>query len=346
MDYPKTNSDRNTPIIEGTQVTFTWEGEKPPRLLGDKWGWDADGEGVELTRVGKRLWGFTDTLPVNAYVEYHFLLDGEHVLDARNPRKCANGLGGYNNYFYMPKAIQSEWTLYNKKIKHGSVTRHRLEAEPLITPPRRDVWLYQPVTEQAVPLLVVLDGRDYYQRGKICVTVDNLIAAGKIEPIALAMVDCSPTARFLEYACSDLTVGFLWKHVLPLARKNLQLINEKKHPGAHGIMGSSMGGLMSVFAAARLPQVFGKALSQSGAFEIWDQRPLVWDVIEKNKPSIQIWLDNGKLDFLFRENLRFKRFLTDLDFPFGYQEYCGGHNQTSWRNALWKGLSYLFPGDK
>ncbi len=343
MDYPKNDPDRNTPIIEGKQVTFLFEGDRPPRLLGDKWGWDPEGEGVELTSIGKDLWGLTDTLPENAYVEYHFLLEGEHCLDPRNLRKCSNGLGGYNNYFYMPKAAPSPWTMYDGRIRRGSVTRHRLEAENLIVPSRRDVWLYDPQVSHPVKLLVVLDGRDYYRRGRITTTVDNLIAAGKIEPLGLAMVDCSPSARFLEYACSDLTVAFLQQHVLELARSRLSLIDENKHPGAHGVMGSSMGGLMSVFAAARLPNTFGKALSQSGAFEIWERRPLVWDLIENNKPPIQIWLDNGRLDFLYRENLRFKRFLTDLDIPYGYQEYSGGHNQTSWRNCLWRGLCRLFP---
>ena len=40
-----------------------------------------------------------------------------------------------------------------------------------------------------MPLLVVYDAQDYLTRGRITQIVDNLIAQGRIEPFAIALLD-------------------------------------------------------------------------------------------------------------------------------------------------------------
>ena len=69
--------------------------------------------------------------------------------------------------------------------------------------------------------------------------------------------------------------------VLPLAAERLRLLDARTLPGAYGVLGVSMGGLMALYLGLRLPQVFGRVLSQSGAFwsgpQQWGATDLVRD---------------------------------------------------------------------
>src|SRR5687767_5759015 len=130
----------------------------------------------------------------------------------------------------------------------------------------RVIYLYDPPVDSPVPLLVVFDGSGYLRKAKLSTIVDNLIAAGRIRPIAMALVDPGLRGRTVEYACSDTTTAFIIKCVLPLAKKYLNLIDVAALPGSYGLMGASMGGLMSLYIALRAPELFGRVLCESGAF--------------------------------------------------------------------------------
>jgi enterochelin esterase family protein len=131
--------------------------------------------------------------------------------------------------------------------------------------------------------------------------------------------------------------------VLPLAARELNLLDFEKKPGAHGIMGASMGGLMSVFTALKLPRVFGKALSQAGAFELWEHESTTMQMARHfPKPDVKLWLDCGRLDFLLEPNRRMAALLREKGYSFGYRENGGAHNYTTWRDACVAGLEYLF----
>ena len=87
---------------------------------------------------------------------------------------------------------------------------------------------------------MVLDGQDYRRRARIANIVDNLIAQGRIRPIALAMPYNGRGARGVEYACSEATLVLLLYDLLELAQKELNLVDIRANPGAHGILGASM----------------------------------------------------------------------------------------------------------
>ena len=67
--------------------------------------------------------------------------------------------------------------------------------------------------------------------------------------------------RFIR-ACGESTLLFVAAQVLPLARAHLNLLDPAKHPGAYGVLGASMGGLMALYTGLRLPRIFGHVLSQ------------------------------------------------------------------------------------
>lgn len=334
-----------TPIIEGEEAIFLWEGDQPPYLIGDFNAWDLDAS-APWVEGEAGLWSYTLTLPADAYMEYAFLTeprDEGRITDPFNQHTSPNGMGHINNYFYMPGGAPTPLAERGYAVPQGKLTRHRIENRWLLATGKRWVHLYHPPTEAPVPLIVVYDARDYIARGRITQIIDNLIAQGRIQPVALALLDNGGPARGIEYSCNDATIGFVTREVLPLAQEHLQLIDSARHPGAYGVLGASMGGLMALYTGLRVPSIFGYVLSQSGAFEL-DNTGTVTVPLVRHMPvqPLRIWMDVGKYEGLLEPNRRMYSLLQERGYDVKYREYCGGHNYPAWRDDVWRGLEALF----
>jgi enterochelin esterase family protein len=339
MDQLLAGAREGTPLIDGEHVTFVWYGEQAPQLISDLTGWE-DGTPVDLTQVAPEVWCHKLTLPSDAYLEYAYWQDGERMADPLNPRTTPDGFGHNNHYFYMPAAGPTSLIRRRRNVPHGTVTRHALEPSFFLAGRRRPVYLYQPATLDPAPLLVVLDGREYRLRAKLINVVDNLIALERIEPLALALIYHGGKARGIEYACSDAHLGILLYSLLPLAKQELNLLDLEANPGAYGILGASMGGLMALYAGIRAPHVFGHVLSQSAAC---DQDYVIWELIRHlPKRRLRIWMDVGRYEWLLDCNRQLFSLLLEQGYDVAYREHNAGHNCPSWRNQLPGGLERLF----
>jgi enterochelin esterase family protein len=54
-------------------------------------------------------------------------------------------------------------------------------------------------------------------------------------------------------------------------------------------------------------------------------------------------MDVGKFEYLLKTNQRMSELLVEKNYQVCCREYPGGHNHTSWRDDLWRGLEYLLP---
>lgn len=344
--------DEGTPLIDGDQVTFVWygEGAEPaPYLIGDFNNWDYEHNPIQLKQVEPDVWAHTLTLPSDAYIEYTYILPpDERLSDPFNPHVVWNGYDSINYVFLMPDCDMTDLVARQKGVTRGKVTKHLLEAGITVANNPREVRLYAPPVDQPVPLVVVWDGLDYLRRAYLTNIVDNLIAQGRIQPIALAMVANGDEARMVEYGLNDVTLTFVLRYVIPLAKQEMNLIDTKTHPGSYGVLGASMGGLMALWAGVRLPDVFGKVISQSGAFDIdSEKREMVIDKLIKvgEGKSIKIWQDVGTIEWLLAGNRKMHQLLVDQGYDVTYHEYSGGHNYTMWANSVWRGLETTFGVD-
>lgn len=335
-----------TPLIDGDQVTFVWAGEKPAKLLSELNNWGSTAEHMTLKQVAPGIWSHQLTLPSDAYVEYLYQLDGERTLDPLNSRTVLSGIQETFNYVQMPDHILSPFAVPRRAVKHGRITRHMLYENLQLVGGKRRVYLYQPPVDQPVPLVVVFDGQDYFRRAKLNVIVDNLIAEQRIQPLALAMVENGRKARFLEYMCNEGTSELMAVDVVALARQHLNLIDIQAHPGVYGIMGASMGGMMSLFTAVRFPHVFGRVISQSGAFEMMRKETVLFDLIRCGPPpDVRVWMDVGLYEWLHPANMRMHNLLRAQGWQVDYREYSGGHNYTCWRDDVALGLQSMFSAE-
>ncbi len=334
-----------TPLIDGDQVTFVWQGAKPPRLMGDFTNWET--APVELREVAPELWALTLTFDADAYIEYGFLSGKKRLPDPLNPRRSPSGLGWDNHYFYMPAAAPNPLADPAASFPAGTITHHELPARPFLASTRRSVWLYQSPAAGPLPLWVVWDGKDYLERARLVAIMENMAAAGRISPVALAFVQHGGPNRSLEYNCSEATLGFVTETLLPFARQHLTLLDPAAHPGAYGVMGASMGGLMALYAGLRLPGIFGRVLSQSGAFAFGEYLPVVRDLIEYAPVTpVRIWMDAGKYEWLLRPNLDTYEQLRRRGYDVAYRQFHAGHNYPAWRDELPHGLEHLLGGGK
>ena len=329
------------PVIEGDIATFIWKGPTAPRLIDDVHNWDEAPQ--KMLRLGSELWSLSIALPSDAYLEYAFLepRTGTRIPDPLNPRRVWNGANAYNHYFYMPKGKPNPLVHPKKGIARGTVTRHAVPTRDFAVGARRTVYFYRPPVEVPVPLLFVYDGFEYLHRARINVIVDNLIAEKCIRPFAMALVQNGGAARTIEYSCAESTLGLLMECVLPLAKENLDL--EPVKYGGYGVLGASLGGSMALFTALRLPRVFRKVLSQSGAFIAPDYQFDVVDMVRYfPRPEIDIWMDAGLLEWLLDGNRQMHALLKEKMYRVKYREFSGGHNFTAWRDDIRHGLESLY----
>ncbi|MBU1877688.1 MAG: esterase family protein [Chloroflexi bacterium] len=330
-----------TPLIDGETATFVWHGEQAPQLLCDLNDWDP-ARVWALDPVAPGVWTHTLTLPTDAYVEYAYWQGDTRVPDPLNPRTVPNGMGHTNHYFTMPGAAPTPLMRRTRRVPQSRLTRHVIQHDFWLVGGKRTVYLSQPPTADPCPLLVVLDGQDYRQRGRVVQIVDNLMAQGRIRPLALALIHNGGPARGIEYACAESTLGLILDHVLPLAQAHLPLLDVQTHPGAYGVLGASMGGLMALYMGLRAPHVFGYVLSQSGAFTMMGRDLVVYDLVRDGPVRpIRIWMDVGRYEWLLPTNQHMHALLEAKGYDVTYREYNGGHNYSSWRDDVWRGLELL-----
>jgi len=340
------------PVIDIDQAVFIWEGESAPYLVGDFNHWEPNV--TRFKRVSPRLipdsaksiWSCILTLPRDAYIEYAFRdpVSQQDFLDPLNKKSINNGVGGRSNFFYMPETMPSPFPLRRADVTPGTLTNHRVDTKWLRDDYERDIYFYRPPVKGPVPLLVVFDGKEYLQRGKLNVIVDNLIADKHIQPIAMAFLPNGGRWRDVEYACSDGTILWLDEIILPFAKEKLNLLDTKNNPGAYGVLGASLGGTMSMYTGLRMPDVFGKVLSQAGAFTYPSRDFAVVDMVRHGQArKVNIWMDIGQLDFLLEDNRKMYKLLQEKEYKVAYREFMCGHNYTAWRNDVWRGLEVMFP---
>lgn len=340
------------PVIDMDHAIFIWEGTTALYLTSDLNHWDDRPR--PFKRISPRLqpasakstWYCALTLPRDAYVEYafHDPVTQENFLDPLNRKTVNNGMGGRNNFFYMPETMPSPFSTRRADVTPGALTSHRVDTGLLRDDYERTIYLYRPPVNEPAPLLIVYDGQDYLQRGKLAVIVDNLIAEKRIRPLAMAFLPNGGRWRSVEYACSDATLHWVEQIILPLAREKLRLLDVEKHRGAYGVLGASAGGLMSLYTGLRLPDIFGKVLSQSGVSALDGRDFATVDLVKHGQArDVQIWMDVGKLEFLLEDNRRMSALMKEKGYNITYREFTGGHNYTSWRNDVWRGLEVMFP---
>jgi predicted alpha/beta superfamily hydrolase len=229
---------------------------------------------------------------------------------------------------------------------------------------RRDILVYLPpsyrTSERRYPVVYMHDGQNLFDEATSFGAewgVDQTLEAGAeqgLEAIVVGIPNMGE-ARLDEYSpwrddkygaggSGDLYLDFLVHTLKPVVDADFRTLSGREHTG---IAGSSMGGLISLYAFFRHPETFGFAGVMSPA--LWFAGRRVYDHVEE-APFVpgKLYLDVGTQEG--SEELQDVRRLRDILVRKGYEkgrnflyvvEMGGAHNERAWARRLRKELHFL-----
>ncbi|RLU89135.1 enterochelin esterase [Streptomyces griseocarneus] len=370
---------RGTPLLapdplgsaDHRSVTFLWRGSPRTRavqVVPNKLGDPRAPEGNVMRHVpGTDVWHWTVRLRADWRGTYDIFVDegdgpesgdpgywpwmrNNRRADPHNTRSLPRRWDGrpvaYAELPDAPRAV--DWTP-RPDVARGTVSEHEVESGRLGG--RRRVWLYEPAvagTSDDLPVLVLLDGEHWQPLLGLAHLLDNLIADGRIPPVAAVLPESVDAGiRWAELTCSPEYVAFLEDELLPWAASRLPVTAD---PARTIVAGQSLGGLTAAYAAVHSPHRFGNVLAQSGSFW-WPDGPqaewLTGVLASAERLPVRFWLSFGEQEWVV---LPAARRLRDTLAAVGYEdavyrEFNGGHDYLCWRTELADGLVGLLSGD-
>lgn len=354
-----------SPMVDGSSVSFVYYNPDARRvaLSGEFNQWSP--RGIALTPLRDTgLFYHTMQIRGPVRVEYKFIVDGEWITDPYCPNAIDNGVGEQNSSFVVGDLQEPPELEWIPTIPHGRVEEFTFESTMLNN--RRRVYVYLPPEYEAAsthryPTLYVHDGGEYLSRAKLPTILDNLTHSQEIPPLIAVMVD--PVDRMREYWANEDYGGFTERELVPYIDDHYRTRARRE---ARGVMGASLGGLISTYLALSRPHLFSKVGGQSSALFLLEggrmsdlareigtrfavlqsrgngSKPLS-ALVEALREPIAFYFDVGKYEPQFiPAHHRLVPLLEAKGCPCFFQELTGGHNWTSWRAHLKELLTFLW----
>ena len=340
------------PKARMVQVSTSWKGYAPLPMTQDR-----DG-----------VWTLTVERPEPELYTYTFIVDGVSMLDPANVFVQRDG-ARYLNAFLVPGGYAD---LYAESAKPGNVEHvWYYSAENDMT---RRMYVYTPAgfdrndKKTKYPVLYLLHGgggdEDAWSTlGRTCQILDNLIAAGKAEPMLVVMPNGNPNqyaAQTLgipvkkdvkEYASGFDNYSSLVADIVPYIEKNYPVVKNRK---GRAVAGLSMGGGQSFFIAFRNVDtfanvgIFSSGLIGSSAiggvpFDAEALFPGMYSNPMKYNKFDVIYLSCGEQDNRIDGMLDFKGKLDANGYKgVVWEQYPGGHEWKVWRRNLASFVQLIF----
>jgi glucoamylase len=324
-DFPKLYGGKGR--TWSTMIFAYFGNGKDVEIVGDFTGWKQCGYKFQNLSDSKVL---TASFPHPARVEYKLIVDGKWITDPLNPNKIDNGVGGENSFFTMPDYKPSLWSIPKPVLKTEPLPKplDEIEINSKVYGETRRIRVYNPNKQANLPVLYLQDGDDYSKRAWALTVAKNLVSAGKAQPFIIVFLN--PKDRLKEYWANDDYAKFVAEEVVPTIDAKYKTIKSRE---GRAIMGASLGGITSVHAALKYPNVFGKIGGQSSSFWIDDER--VVKELEKlnSKTSYKFYFDDGTLEGV-EDSRQVVKILKEKGFDVTYIEDEAGHNWTAWRDRL------------
>lgn len=236
----------------------------------------------------------------------------------------------------------------------------------------RSLYVYLPPSygsqpERDYPVLYMHDGQNIFD-GRLSYSgdgweihrvADELTALGLMEEILIVGISHQHEERLSEYAHvkgsyqnqpipgrGELYETFLLEDVKPFIEANFRV-----RPGRDntGLMGSSMGGLVTFQMGLRHPMVFGKLGILSPSFW-WNPNQTLRQIerLPKSKRPSRLWIDMGDSEgplmehFTIVMNRLWKKGIKPQDEMVCWLVPGADHSERAWMNRVYCPLLYLF----
>jgi enterochelin esterase-like enzyme len=200
------------------------------------------------------------------------------------------------------------------------------------------------------PLLILHDGPDYFNLGRIATQATQMISDGEIVPVVMVAVPVVKERRTSEYSPAGSRNGahirMVVDELLPYLR-NTYPVSSSVDDLVIG--GSSLGGTVSLHIALNHPEVCSNVLSQSGAFlEQTNEAILRSSSLQHLRIYQSIGLEEtavpthmGTIDLVTR-NREVYRHLKEKNARVRYVEAEGNHTWGFWQKDIPDALRFFF----
>ncbi|HMO84969.1 MAG TPA: alpha/beta hydrolase-fold protein, partial [Lacipirellulaceae bacterium] len=204
---------------------------------------------------------------------------------------------------------------------------------------------YDPQQSADLPTVYVTDGHEYAadHLGGLMATLDNMIAAGQLQPIVAVFLDPrDPTTganrRMSEYVANDQFVRCVADELVPRIDAEYRTLAA---PQGRTVLGTSLGGLASAYLGATRPEVFRQVIVQSPAsFSALAPQVLEMFAAQPLAAQLQLFVTAGTIgDGQGARELT--AVLADGGYEYGLLEVNQGHSWGNWRDTIAAALTKL-----
>ena len=325
-----------------------------------------DVPGIADLKEGKEgVWEYTTPLPLLPELyNYSFIVDGLKTTDPANVYLIRDVATVFN--VFIVGGARADLYKVNS-VNHGTVSR-RWYWSPSLKMNRRLV-VYTPAgyeeSNKRYPVFYLLHGMGgdeeaWLALGRASQILDNLIAAGKANPMIVVMTngnvsqEAAPGESSLGYIVPTMQLpktmdGSMEESFPDVVNFIDATYRTVKRKSGRAIAGLSMGGFHSLHISKQYPDMFDYIGLFSAAIMPDKQvKSSVYDNTE-NKLKIQFdknpklyWIAIGKTDFLYKANEEYRKMLNEKGFKYTYYETDEGHIWRNWRIYLTEFVPMLF----
>jgi enterochelin esterase-like enzyme len=350
-------ADHEFPLAEPGAVTFAWRGNAGHvELL--RWIHGGVERSPFLTLPGTDLWLLRLAVADGGRFEYKLGI-GRHggedwVLDPANLARAGDPFGE-NSVCRTFGYLRPDWSA-PRGAPSGRIETLRMESAAFGQ--TREERIYLPAGHDPegppCPLVVIHDGSDYMTYADLAVSLDNLIAAGDIPPVIVALVQTRDRAG--EYARGRRHARYLVRELLPALAGRYAL---SPRPEDRVLLGASLGAVASLATAFRYPGTFGGLVLKSGSFILDPAKlaarshPVFHRVARLVRalhrahalPGTRAFVSTGELEGLAEENRALATFLRERGVDVLFKSAWDGHHWHNWRDQLRDGLMWVLNRD-
>lgn len=311
---------------------------------------------VPMQKGEDGVWTLTTGSLAPEFYEYYYLVDGIRKLDPSNAFMARNGETWYNHFIVSLSEGDKGWMYQENPVRHGNVGKVWFESHALRT--WRRLTVYTPAGYNAgdpnrdYPVLYLLHGAgndedSWKDLGRAIQILDNLIAAGKAEPMIVVMPDGNTTEE-------EPTLDEWFEDIVSFVEERY---NVRKQRDARAIAGLSRGGKHTFLTTLRMPDTFGYIGLFSPAVAVPGMDPRkdrFGEELRKNalvreqigtlsvsKPNLY-WIGIGEDDYLYERVSDLREYFDETGFTYEYHQTEGNHTWRNWRSYLTGFLPRLF----
>ena len=321
---------------------------------------------ASMSRDSSGMWSFTSTPLAPELYQYWFVVDGVSTPDPSNVFKIRD-TNTLTDVFMVGGGPDSLYAVAN--VPHGTVSKVWYPSS--LPGGQRRMTVYTPAGYESgndrYPVLYLLHGMGgdenaWSELGRATQILDNLIAAGKAEPMILVMPNGNPA---MQGAPGETPLGFTQPTIrLPMTMDGSyeaafpeivafvdSTYRTKAEKASRAVAGLSMGGFHSKNLSLQYPDLFDYIGLFSAAHEprggqdseIFQNTDAKLDRQFAQAPELY-YIAIGRDDFLYDLNKEWRRTLDSKGYPYVYIESEDGHIWKNWRNYLSDFLPRLFHG--